>query len=271
MLPEFYLRILNYNNASLDHEWGTQWHCDTFWRMYVNDASGGCLETDSGNIAVHPDHAYFVPSWVGLKCSNSAILRHFYLHFEIVGISSSVLRRVFAKPFYSKVKLRYSDVARPQLSDINGILHKDLITYCHIKSVLYQEFMRVLSSLPQENIRLIEQLVTATHEFIEVIEYIEDHLKEPLHNEILAEICCMSKTNFIRRFRRELGQTPADYVRERRVSASAIRLIFTQDSIDSIAQSTGFPNRHYFSRVFAQLLGISPATYRKQRKVQYSS
>ncbi|MBN1436810.1 MAG: helix-turn-helix transcriptional regulator [Sedimentisphaerales bacterium] len=267
MLPEFYLRILNYNNETLDHEWGTQWHCDTFWRMYVNDAPGGYLESDIGNIPVKPNQAYFVPAWVRIKCSNSAVLRHFYLHFETVGISSSLLRRVFTQPLCCSTKLRYTDVVRSNLSDSDGILCKNLITHCHVKSLLYREFMRAISILPKKSIDLIERLATANHDFIEVIEYIEDHLAEAIHNEKLAEICCMSKTNFIRRFRRELGQTPAEYVRERRVAASAISLIFTQDSIETIAQTHGFPNRYYFSRVFAQLLGITPAAYRKQRQV----
>jgi AraC-like DNA-binding protein len=235
--------------------------------MYVNGEAGGYLEVADGVYPVTPNRAHFVPAWVRIRCRNPEVLRHFYVHFDTVGVSSSVLRRVFTRPLCSDRPLRYKDVAPADLCEAQGVLRKDLPTYCHVKSLVYREFLRLFSVLPDTQAGLIERLVTGRHEFAPVIEYIDDHLSNPLSNDLLARIRHMSKSHFIRRFHKLLGQTPAEYVRERRVASAAIRLIFTDESIETIAASHGFPNRYYFSRVFKALTGIPPAAYRKRPTV----
>jgi AraC-like DNA-binding protein len=264
MIPEFYFRLLDYENKTLDHVWGSRWHCDAFWRMYVNDKAGGYLELEDDRYSITPNQAHFVPAWVRIRCGNPKILRHFFVHFEMVGISSSILRRAFPRPICSGRSLRYDQIVRSSQCDDVGKLRKDLPGYCHIKSILYREFHRVFTTLPPEQARWIERFAARSHDFAPVMEYIEEHLDEPLGNERLAEIGCMSKSHFIRRFHNEVGQSPAEYVRERRIAAAAIQLIFTDDSIERISERQGFPNRFYFSRVFTSLIGVPPATYRRR-------
>jgi transcriptional regulator GlxA family with amidase domain len=96
---------------------------------------------------------------------------------------------------------------------------------------------------------------------------VDDHLAEPLTHADLAGLCHLSGDHFVRRFRDAIGRTPARYVTERRIAAAAQRLVFTRDSIDQIAEATGFGNRFYFSRVFARHMGTPPAAYRKTARV----
>ena len=98
-------------------------------------------------------------------------------------------------------------------------------------------------------------------------EYIDANLAEPLSNGELARVCHVSEDHFIRVFRQALGQTPAQYILDRRVSAAAQRLIFSKESVDAIAEATGFGDRFYFSRVFAKRMGSPPAAYRKVDRV----
>jgi len=48
---------------------------------------------------------------------------------------------------------------------------------------------------------------------------------------------------------------------------AAQALLFTADSIETIAAESGFANRFYFSRVFMRHMGVSPAIYRKAVRV----
>jgi len=75
-------------------------------------------------------------------------------------------------------------------------------------------------------------------------------------------MCHSSVDHFIRVFKQWTGQTPAQYILDTRVKAAAHELLFTDGSIDSIAEETGFRDRFYFSRVFKRRMGLAPAEYR---------
>jgi transcriptional regulator GlxA family with amidase domain len=137
------------------------------------------------------------------------------------------------------------------------------MSLCYIKSLVYREFTKLLSGLPRELAGRLDHLLTEDYGFSPVLRYIDDHLAEPLNNDQLADLACQSKSHFIRSFHKALGQTPADYIQERRVAAAALRLSTSGDSIEQIAEQHGLANRFYFSRVFRKIMGISPATYRK--------
>ena len=67
--------------------------------------------------------------------------------------------------------------------------------------------------------------------------------------------------------RLQIGQTPAQYVLERRITFAAERLSFSEDSIERIAEVCGFPDRFYFSRMFVRRMGQPPAAYRRTSRV----
>ena len=49
---------------------------------------------------------------------------------------------------------------------------------------------------------------------------------------------------------------------------SARLLLQSDETIDAIADDTGFPNRAYFSRVFKQITGEAPAGFRRKHQKQ---
>ena len=104
-------------------------------------------------------------------------------------------------------------------------------------------------------------------DLLQVLQFIDRHIEEPLDNGRLAEIAQSSESCFIRRFREAMGQTPARYVQDRRVAQASELLVCTDYSIDEVAQRCGFANRYYFSRVFSERVGRPPARYRNERPV----
>ena len=100
-----------------------------------------------------------------------------------------------------------------------------------------------------------------------VIEHIESRLDARLAIQELARLAGMSPAGFNRAFRNQFGTSPARYVTEMRVREAARRLLQEDETIDAIAEKTGFPNRAYFSRVFKQVTGEAPAGFRRRHKI----
>ena len=86
----------------------------------------------------------------------------------------------------------------------------------------------------------------------------------PCPNPELARLAGRSTAGFIRWFKERTGQTPHEYLARRRIREASRRLRFTGESIEAIAEASGFPNRHYFTRVFKAVAGIGPAAFRRQ-------
>jgi AraC-like DNA-binding protein len=263
MSLKFHIRILKFEDKTIDQSWGSREHCEPFWRLYINKCNGASLGLADGSYPITANRIHFVPAWVRFRCQNTRPLRHFYVHFEPVGIGSSVQREVFDRPFRAEEKTDYTLISRFPLKNFTPETPTDLTSLCYVKSIVYREFAGFLLRLPKDRSRRLEHLMTGNQAFAEVLQYIERHLAEPLDNDRLADLACMSKSHFIRSFHKTLGQTPGDYVQERRVAAAALTLNLSDDTIDQIAEQYGFANRFYFSRVFRKIMGIAPATYRK--------
>jgi AraC family transcriptional regulator len=94
--------------------------------------------------------------------------------------------------------------------------------------------------------------------------YIEEHLDEPLHLEVLSAIVKLSVTHFSRSFKRSLGETPHSYVTGRRLEHARHLMLTTNDSLSDIALACGFADQAHFSRSFRQGVKQSPAAWRRQ-------
>ena len=73
----------------------------------------------------------------------------------------------------------------------------------------------------------------------------------------------MSKSYFLRLFRRYMGTTPYNYLVNFRITQAKELLVLTDHSVSEIAQEVGFGDASNFSTRFAKATGQSPLQYRK--------
>jgi AraC-like DNA-binding protein len=78
----------------------------------------------------------------------------------------------------------------------------------------------------------------------------------------VARIAGMSRSYFIRFFRKQLGIPPMQYRMRMRIESAALNLIETDHSIGEIAAMAGFDDALYFSRMFRRWMGVPPSSYR---------
>ncbi|MCL6415529.1 AraC family transcriptional regulator [Aestuariirhabdus sp. Z084] len=95
-----------------------------------------------------------------------------------------------------------------------------------------------------------------------VEEYMRDQLHRALSLEELAGIAQLSPFHFNRMFRISMACTPHQYLTRLRIEHARERLSGAE-SIAEIALDCGFSNQSHFGRVFRQLVGVTPARYRK--------
>ena len=90
------------------------------------------------------------------------------------------------------------------------------------------------------------------------------NLTEDLRVEALAEHMHMSSRNFARFFLTETGMTPAKFVEMARIDAARHYLGSTQQSIETVADKSGFGDPERMRRAFIRQLGVNPQSYRER-------
>jgi transcriptional regulator GlxA family with amidase domain len=100
--------------------------------------------------------------------------------------------------------------------------------------------------------------------FSELATWIHSHLNNDLSVETLAGRACLCPRHFSRRFKTEVGTSPADFVERLRLDEARRRLSAGDNSIENVGMSVGFKSVDAFRRAFERRLGVSPGDYRRR-------
>lgn len=122
--------------------------------------------------------------------------------------------------------------------------------------------IRLLHSQAQE---LLRQGSTKGR-FAELLQYIKNNLHEKLKIEVLARLAHLSKSNFYKLFKQELGISPNDFILKERIK-KAQQLLLQYKNISEVAFQTGFSDTNYFIRIFKKMVGTTPKTFQMQRSL----
>jgi AraC family transcriptional regulator len=99
-----------------------------------------------------------------------------------------------------------------------------------------------------------------------VMEFIHDHLDEPLDLIRLAEIACFSPYHWHRIYSAFHGESVFETVQRLRLQRAAAELLRSEASIAIIAKHAGYGGAAAFSRAFTQKYGESPKRFRAARR-----
>lgn len=106
--------------------------------------------------------------------------------------------------------------------------------------------------------------VRPTDAVSELIAWIDGNLTSDLSLDALAERVYLDKSTLCRRFRRELGITVQDFVRNKRILAAREKLL-EGATVSEACEASGFRDYANFIRTFTKIAGISPGKYGKRR------
>ena len=98
------------------------------------------------------------------------------------------------------------------------------------------------------------------------IDYIDRNLTAAIDLKEIARQSGYSLSHFYKVFPAVTGFSIKEFVRNKRLAASARRLVYTRDRILDIAVESGFESQEAFTRAFEALYGTTPAKYRLTRK-----
>lgn len=101
-----------------------------------------------------------------------------------------------------------------------------------------------------------------------IIDYIKNNLHQKLSADELAKLAFVSKSNFFKLFKFELGISPNEYILKQRISL-AKKLLKENQSIKEVAFATGFSDANHLIKTFKTFEGITPKIYQQNLFSKY--
>ncbi len=97
--------------------------------------------------------------------------------------------------------------------------------------------------------------------------YIERHLGHKILVSDLGALIGCSEAHFARAFKRTFAMSPHAYITHRRVQRARHLMLVSDASLSDIALSCGLTDQAHLCKIFRELVGQSPAAWRRDRSV----
>lgn len=167
------------------------------------------------------------------------------------------------------VSFYWSEEVNNEIDDLLNIIKEEVTK----KNIGYEEQIR--SNLLRLYVLLVRNECDDYKEYKEskkmnslknVFLYVEEHYKDKIYIEDVADYLGYSTEYFSRFFKKHIGLNFTDFLLDYRLTKARWDLLTTEDSIHQIIYNNGFSNTATFYRNFKEYSGYSPKEYRKKHK-----
>jgi AraC-like DNA-binding protein len=284
---KYSFKLLNVDYVKLGSKWNFKNVISPYYRLYYIDDGEGIISGPNSSVKLCPGYLYLIPSFThcNLRCDDS-LGQYFVQFFEesTDGISLFAnCREIF------QTKADFSDITNfKRLIAINPGrgLNRSNDPVVYEKDIYYREFIELNNlqsiAVQYETQGIIFQLIsrflkpeifqrakqeTRPPVVLDAMEYIQRRLGEPLKVSQLADRAGLSTDYFSKIFHLCTGQSPINYILQKKIERAQYLITTTQKQQGEIAELTGFENVQYFSRVFKRVTGLTPGAYRNQNMI----
>ena len=235
-------------------------HCHSFYEIYYLISGRVQYRVEGRLFLPEPNSLLLIPAkaFHGVQVESSEPYERYALHF-LPEILPEEERNLLLRPFFSgkmHINLRepfrfrqYCD-SLLQCQDIQGPL-RQVAVRCRLEALLTQLSLVCGSSLSAQE-------PECAHWAGEILQYINDHLSEPLPLKEIADHFFISKNHLNRVFQSTTGTTVGNYIGFKR-SALAQQLLLQGQSATEAALNAGFRDYSTFYRSYRRIFGYGPA------------
>lgn len=114
--------------------------------------------------------------------------------------------------------------------------------------------------------RAAERLMLAPATVRRVQDYVRANIAAKLSLADMASVAGYSRYHFVRAFRRSTGLPPYAWLLMERVRAAQAALRESERPLEQVARAAGFGTHRHFSTRFRDVVGVSPAEYRRSAR-----
>lgn len=274
---------LNIGYAEHYADWNWKNVRSPFARLYYITEGEAYVQLPDMKIHLKPGFLYFIPSFTLHTDICDKYFAHYYIHlyeetnsesqiFENLNLPYEVKAQEFDLDLIKKLCEMNPTMRLPQsnpnsydntpslLENIRKNKMRNFSDRVECRGIIYillSRFLKDASPKIQVNDDRIQKILL----------YIKKNITEQIDLDKLAQMNCMSKDHFIRIFKNETGETPMQYITQKKIERAELLLSTESIPVKNIAYSLGFDDHSYFNRLFKKIVGQTPLEYREKNHI----
>ncbi|TQV86786.1 helix-turn-helix domain-containing protein [Exilibacterium tricleocarpae] len=207
----------------------------------------------------------FLPPGSHVKVRQTAAIEHIYISVATSHLKDLRLYSLYNQKGHTRPVIGYSD---PDIPMTAQSLRRHMLAP-HYTGPIYLEALasvlltHAVTAIDQQGDKDCLPRRLSDDTLKQIIEQIDNRLGDGISIRDLAAEVNMPLFTFTRLFKTTTGQSPYQYILERRIGLARRLLSHSELSLAGVAYSSGFASQSHMTDIFRQKLGITPGSYRR--------
>lgn len=276
--------LLHIDYVKLNHNWNYNSVISPYYRIYYIDDGAGFISDSSTPWALEPGYLYLIPSFTICNLSCDLYLSQYFIQFfeeSPDGISLFNNNRKVIRLAATELDV---DLIKKMLQNNPGRgINRSYNPKVYEKEAFYKEYLSLNNAMKTylkfENQGILLQLISrflsakdfstsqqqvTSSKISDTMSYIQLHLSENITVAQLAQRANQNQDYFSKQFLAHTGQRPLNYIHEKKIERAQYLIATSDKTFLEIALDTGFSNLPHFSKIFKQIVSLTPGEYRHQ-------
>lgn len=188
-----------------------------------------------------------------------------YINSKFMKVDENSSWRISSEQFYLFNSLPLASATNNLMRiAMEDNMNKDIMADLALKELLIRLMQTQAGKLIESDYKTLK----TSNRLAFIIDYIKNNLHQKLSIEHLAKLAFVSKSNFFKLFKYELGTSPNEYILQQRIKR-AKELLKENQSIKEVAFATGFSDTNHLIKTFKTFEGITPKNYQRNLFSEY--
>nr|WP_315245456.1 AraC family transcriptional regulator [uncultured Flavobacterium sp.] len=276
--------LLHVDYVKLNHHWNYNNVISPYYRLYYIDDGIGFISDSTQRLTLEPGNLYLIPSFSICNLNCDAYLSQYFIQFfeeSPDGISLFNNNRSVMKLPASEIDILL--IKRLLKTNPGRGINRSDNPKVYEKEAYYKEYQSLNNKMKThhqfENQGILLQLVSrflsskdfkinnsqlVPSKILDTMSYVQLHISENLTVAALAKRINQNQDYFSKQFLIHTGQRPLNYIHEKKIERAQYLITTTNNTFLEIAMDTGFSNLPHFSKIFKQIVSLTPGEYRQQ-------
>lgn len=281
---KYFFSLLHIDYVKLDQKWNYNNVISPYYRLYYIEEGNGFVSDSSGCLTLEPGYLYLIPSFTICNLNCDDYLSQYFIQFfeeSPDGISLFNQNRNVMKLAASEIDVT---LIKQMLQNNPGRgINRSNNPKVYEKETYYKEYrslndkMKIHQKFENQGILLqfISRFLgdqnfkqkhtqTTSSKILDTMSYVQLHLSENLTVALLAKRVNQNQDYFSKQFLLHTGRRPLNYIHEKKIERAQYLIATTDKTFLEIALDTGFSNLPHFSKIFKQIVSLTPGVFRNQ-------